>query len=101
MFLLCLFRCLATAAGFLHYTHEKTGQIVYACMILHNFLLSNKYNIEDIAENMVEDSNMPIRHNTSPVSTRDGENRKYLAEYINHHYAEIQELLRPCGDREE
>lgn len=39
-------RCNNNAERGLRYTHEKAGYIIYACSVLHNFLVDNSFDVE-------------------------------------------------------
>lgn len=80
-----------TSAGHLHYTHERSMNIIYACITLHNFLIENNYAVDDELDIIIED--VPTR----PFQSRadDGnESRIYLANYVQENLTTIEALLR-------
>lgn len=42
------FRCLLGDETKLRYDHLSSGHIIYSCAVLHNFLITNGYPVDDI-----------------------------------------------------
>lgn len=59
------FRCLLYSSGYLHYSHQPSMDIIYACFTLHNFLISKKYPVESDLDELINEElpNGEVSHN--------------------------------------
>lgn len=65
----------------LRYNPTKVGRIIYSCATLHNFLISNQYNImrdidADMLANVINAQNVPQIAVLPQVNLRLGQNRR-------------------------